>query len=490
MVRSSITLILAISLSTTICFSQTENKKKDGFLEDLKFYKEIVETSHTGMYLYTSKSEFDSIFKTFKKRIETGEISTYNEFFLLLARVHTKINCGHSSMYPSPKLFPNIEENQKIFFPLQVKFIKNTLILASDFNNLKKGTQIIKINNKSIEEIRSDAFQIISSDGFNTTFKYRQLEEEFSLYYFLLYGIQEKYSLDVVPYHSEKPNQITVNGVSSITEQASEEKEATDLSYINKNTALLTVNTFSTETKKNQKAFFKFLNKSFKEIHEKGIENLIIDIRENTGGDDGNDMELASYLINKPFKENKYRKLNTNELPLFPEYLHPQWKKMMGISEKKTPEQIKIRLKKEINSEFFLGEDSTYYYKEKNVIKRDPNKYLFSGETYILTSGKVFSGGALFSALVRDKSNAIFVGEETGGGYYRHTGSIPLIYELPNSKIAFSIFIVINEQDVEQNLFPNGSGIIPHFEIHPTIKSFVEGKDTVLNFVKEKINEK
>jgi len=479
-------LTLSFLFLIAVGFSQSPQKK---YLEDFKIYKEIVETSHTGMYLYTPKSEFDSIFKMSEKQIEAGEIITVNDFFLLLAKIHTKINCGHSSMYPSAELFSTIGENPKVFFPFQVKFIKDTLIVAADYNNLKKGTQITKINNLSVEQICKDAFQIISSDGYNTTFKYRQLEEEFAMYYFLLYGAKEKYNLDIIPYQSTETKNVTIKGIQPDGNQEIIERKATDLKYINKNTALLTVNTFSTETRKNQKKFFKFLNNSFKEIKAKGIENLILDIRENTGGDDGNDMELASYLINKPFKENKFRKLNNADLPLYPEYLHAEWKQMMGVSEKKSPEEIKKKFKKEIYNEFYLGEDGAYYLKEKFVIKRKPNPYLFTGQTYILTSGKVFSGGALFSALVRDKSDAIFVGEETGGGYYRHTGSIPLIYELPNSKIAFSIFIVINEQDVQQNLSPNGRGTMPQYEVYPTIKDFVEGKDAVLQRSLDLINE-
>jgi len=486
-------LTLTLYFSVFFCFSQTQYDNKTAFLEDLKIYREIVETSHSGMYLYTTKNEFALMFRESIKKIEANKIVSNRDFFLLISAIHSKINCGHSSTYPTGKLFSNLEDNQKSFFPLKVKFIKDTLIVASDYKGLKKGTQLIGINNKSIQEIKNDAFKIISSDGYNTTFKYRQLENDFSQFYFLLYGKQENFDLKIIPYQSSSLSNVTLE---SISVQESEEskptetiQKATDLSFPNEKTALLTVNTFSTETRKNQRKFFKFLNRSFKEIQEKGIENLILDIRENTGGDDGNDMELASYLINKPFKENKFRKLNTNELPLYPEYLHPQWKQMMGISKKKSSEDIKAALKNEINKEFFQAEDGAFYFKEKSVIRRDPNQYLFSGKTYILTSGKVFSGGSLFSALVRDKSNAIFVGEETGGGYYRHTGTIPLIYALPNSEIVFSLFLVINEQDVEQQLFPQGSGIVPHYEVYPTIKDFVENKDAVLQFVKQKLED-
>jgi C-terminal processing protease CtpA/Prc len=481
-------LLTLLLFSTLFCFSQTKKSQKSGFLTDLKIYKEIIETSHTGMYLYTTKLEFDSVFKAVKKQIETGEIKLITDFYLALAKIHTKINCGHSSVYPSESLFVSVKKNQKAFFPLQVMFIKDTLVVSADYNEIKKGTQIVKINNKFVKQITADAFKIISSDGYNTTNKYYQLAEDFTSQYFILYGIQGKFELEVIQYPSKKISKITIDGlIPNYTTQTIEERPITDLSYINKKTALLTVNSFATETNKNQKIFFKFLKNSFKEIREKEIENLIVDIRENTGGDDGNDMELASYLINKHFKENTYRKLNTIDLPLYPEYLHPEWKKMLGLPSKITPQQIKAKASKRIAKEFYKGDDGAYYYKEKYIIKKDPQKYLFSGNTYILISGKVFSGGSLFSALVRDKSNAIFVGEETGGGYYRHTGSIPLIYALPNSGLVFSIFIVINEQDVEQNLFPNGRGIIPHFEVYPTIKDFVEENDAVLEYVKENL---
>ena len=418
-----------------------------------------------------------------------NNIATQREFFLLLARIHTKINCGHSSFHPGGEIYSKVDSTQKAFFPMHVKFIKDTLIVAEDFQEIKKGSQILSINGKSIEEIRNDAFQIISSDGYNTTFKHRLLEEEFADKYYLFYGAANKFELEIIPYLSDETQQLSITAFATTDygDHPGREQEATDFEFLDDETALLTVNTFSTETSRNQKKFFKFLKKSFKEIKKKNTKNLIIDIRENTGGDDGNDMELASYLINKPFKENKFRKLHSTDLPLYPEYLHPMWKEMFGISSKKTDEQIKKKIKSTLNDEFSIGEDGAYYLKDENVIRRDPAKYLFDGNTYILISGKVFSGGSLFSALVRDKSDAVFVGEETGGGYYRHTGSIPLFYTLPNSGMMFSLFIVINEQDVDQQLFPEGSGLKPHFEVYPSIKDFVEDRDAVMEYVKGKI---
>ena len=469
-------------LQTVIVYAQ----KNEGFLEDLKIYRKIVETSHTGMYLYTPKAEFDSLFAVAEQKIK---IKNTREFYLLLARLHTKLRCGHSNMYPSEQVFSEIDSSSKAFFPYKVKFIKDTLVVADNYGNIKKGSQIISINNKSIKELTDDLFQIISSDGYNTSLKYHELENNFAVQYYLMYGPTYQFNLKIKPYNSTTIKEIALEGIKGkeLPEKAEDDTKPVDLQFINDKTALLTIRTFETGNAKNQKRFFKFLATSFKEIKEKNISTLIIDIRDNGGGDDGNDMELASYLINKPFKEDKYRKLNTIDLPVYPEYLHPAWYQLMGVPKNKNIDNIKTKMHKELIKEFYKGNDNYYYYKEDKIIKRNPKENLFTGTTYILISGKVFSGGALFSALVRDKTNAIFVGEETGGGYYRHTGSIPLIYELPNTKIIFSIFIVINEQDVNQKLVPEGRGTIPQITVYPTIKDFVEGKDTVLDYVLQKI---
>ncbi|MDY8135545.1 S41 family peptidase [Aquimarina sp. 2201CG5-10] len=462
------------------------------FKKDLDIYKNIVETAHSGMYLYTSKKTFKTLFDEAYKKLP--EINNTREFYKLIAGIHTKINCGHSSFHTTEGVFTEIKNNSTpSFFPFKVKFLKDTLVIAQDYKKLKKGTQIVSINGNKIENIIQESFKLISSDGYNTTFKYRQLEDDFSTNYFLTYGAQQKFALEYISVSGQQQN-IEVSGIplseleNTITETHYEKPYY--LEYTNNSTALLTVNTFYTETPKNQKKFFKFLKESFREINKKGIQNLILDIRENTGGDDGNDMELASYLIDHHFKENKFRKLNSiDNLPPYPQYLLPQWFDMLGMQSDSSPETIQSQVKKEIGKQMYKGDDGAYYWKEDAVIHRDPAKHKFNGKVYILISGKVFSGGALFSALVRDKSDAVFIGEETGGGYYRHTGTIPLYYSLPNSDLIFSIFIVINEQDVDKKLFPEGSGTKPHHKVYPTINAFMNNTDVVMEKAKQLILE-
>lgn len=55
--------ILTFYFTVLFCFSQTQYEKKTTFLEDLQIYPKIVEPSHSGMYLYQSKTAIDMMFK-------------------------------------------------------------------------------------------------------------------------------------------------------------------------------------------------------------------------------------------------------------------------------------------------------------------------------------------------------------------------------------------------------------------------------------------
>jgi hypothetical protein len=81
--------------------------------------------------------------------------------------------------------------------------------------------------------------------------------------------------------------------------------------------AVLTVGRFDTKASK----FRLFLENSFAEINRNQCRALIIDLRNNGGGEDGNGAALYSWLTNKPFSY--YASLETVKRKFRPEE-HPQ----------------------------------------------------------------------------------------------------------------------------------------------------------------------
>jgi len=107
--------------------------------QDLKIYKEIVETAHSGIYLYTSKAEFDLLFSQAKTKVSL--LNSFHEFYQLLAGLHSKINCGHSSFLASGNLFSEIKrESESIrVFPMSL-FGRLAIGIFRFTNSSQKGS--------------------------------------------------------------------------------------------------------------------------------------------------------------------------------------------------------------------------------------------------------------------------------------------------------------------------------------------------------------
>jgi C-terminal processing protease CtpA/Prc len=69
------------------------------------------------------------------------------------------------------------------------------------------------------------------------------------------------------------------------------------------------------------------------------------------------------------------------------------------------------------------------------VAEQAPGKYPFLGRTLVLIDGGTFSTAADFCAVLHHLKRGIFIGEETGGGYYGNNSGMQTVVTLPKSKI-------------------------------------------------------
>jgi len=185
-----------------------------------------------------------------------------------------------------------------------------------------------------------------------------------------------------------------------------------------------------------QRHFTSFLDSSFNALNARHIDKLVVDIRSNGGGNDGNATLLVSYFINHPFP---YFKSLTSTRRVFTVADNPG----LGMQQ--------------------------------------PDKIQFAGKVVILTNGKTFSAAADFSAFMRSNNRAQFVGEETGGGYEGNTSGPRQEIFLPNTGI---------EVDVPENMYVNdvkpaghpGRGIIPDYIVMPTVDDYIAQRDVQMAF--------
>jgi C-terminal processing protease CtpA/Prc len=220
----------------------------------------------------------------------------------------------------------------------------------------------------------------------------------------------------------------------------------------------------------------------FKEIQKNEIENLIIDVRANPGGNGNLVGTLVNYLTDEPYVATSGSQVKTSEATKLCYTTHPVL--VNAIEQARKAEGDKADFLKLVDC-FLEAEPGTITTFPKEITTPEENQYRFNGQLYVLTSKQTFSSGTLFSAVIKDNSIGYIVGEETSDdptGY-----ACIMLFELPNTKINI-------QNSTQYSLRPAGfddqRGVIPDFKVVPTHDDYINNFDRVLNYTYWLIDEK
>ena len=89
--------------------------------------------------------------------------------------------------------------------------------------------------------------------------------------------------------------------------------------------------------------------------------------------------------------------------------------------------------------------------------------------------------------MIHSNTNAVFIGEESGGGYYgNNSGMVPEMI-LPVTRIRIAIPLIKYVMAVKEYPFKD-HGFFPDYEVIPNIAEKINGIDPELAFAKKLIN--
>lgn len=460
-------------------YSATEIKS------DLSLLKKILEANHPSLYWLTPKDSVDYYFNSTINSI--GDSLTEIQCRNKIAFVLSKIRCGHTGVRFSVDFSRLAKNHSDTTFPLSIKTWKDSMVvLSSAFKNdsiFKKGTIITSINNRSNKEILDSIFQFISTDGYADNFKSQVISNNFSGWYKIVFGLDDQYIIRykdssnnessvsiknfVVKKEVNKNKDTTTIIVQPIVPQLSK-RQATLLSKrsINIdssiNSAYIRLTTFSGYRLR------KFFRQSFRTIHQQQIKNVVIDLRENLGGNVDKGILLAKYLksgsfkvadtvaaISRKFKYGKY--IRSGFWFWFPMHF------------------INRKMKDGTIHNHYL---ETHYYDPKR------NNH-FDGNIYLLQGGYTFSAATMFLSWMKGQQNVKLVGEETGGGYYGNSAIYIPDIVLPNTKLRVSLPLYRVIWDNKR--IKNGRGVMPDIAIDPSSQAIKKGIDGKLNYIRKMI---
>lgn len=471
--------------------------------EDVDFAYKKLQELHPNLYWYISKDSLDYKFDSLKSTL-TKPLKP-QEFSLQLQPVIAKIKEGHLQLNIPTKKLTKLEtknlKNQKGLFGRMNYVISDGKIYVKDnaenFENIKVGTEILKIQDVSAKEYLDRYKKFINSDGFNTTYQKYSMARRWASYFTIEKGILDsvkittKYNGEVKDFfiHREKKTK-TEQKQEKITAKKDETKKTKDFNPVTKSfnrdlkflekdssVAYIKIKTFSGIYSS------KFYKETFEKISKTKSKYLILDIRDNLGGSLAEINNLYSYLA-----LDKFQFLKDIEVTKRTSLLHANFFNQIPLLSK--PIAIATY------PLYFLG---TYFSAKKSEDKillknnniftiKNPKKTSFKGKLYVLINGSSFSASSIISSKIKNDKRGILVGEETGGA---NDGSVAGRYSteiLPNSKIKLPIGLML----IKGNIEPTNTmkGVTPDVEIIPTLQEILQKKDPELDWILKDIKAK
>jgi hypothetical protein len=287
--------MLLLLSCTTICRAQ-QKLTKEQLREDANLLYSSILDVHPYMFTGISKEKFEKELEE-KKGILKDSMTVF-DFYKMFAPLVAKIEDGHTELY-YPVNFA-IQHGIEVFpYTFTINRTDTTLIIREGFEGAKlsSGSRILSINGVPDKELIVQASSMLSGEAYH--FKMARLNLLFSplLYFILPY---DEFRVEYLHNGKKETATIQAEPISKYLEVllAFSGRETPCSFNIDKDleTAILSINSFDIYDNEGKKEYRHFLDSLFREIAENRINNLVIDIRKNGGGQEGLVWDLFQYI--------------------------------------------------------------------------------------------------------------------------------------------------------------------------------------------------
>ncbi|WP_420573875.1 S41 family peptidase [Kordia sp.] len=398
-------------------FSQSKTQfSKQQVIDDLQYLSTSIQESHYNLYLYTSEEKFAKNYNTVKNSIQKDSLNLL-ETTNTLQRVISAVNNGHTEIEFPVQSYREYAMNGGTLFPLEIAFEDNHYLIRKNWSKngqIRVGSKILSINGRSMNEILEKIYTQISAE--RLYFKHAKIElYSFPRCYWRVFGQQDEFEVEIaMNHHTQKYTLKAIDLINDFETKRYEILNAKMKLDFYRNTAYLNPGNFAGDESK----FQQFIDASFQKIKEVKAKNLIIDLRNNGGGNDSFSDYLVSYIANKPFKWNA--KFEVKSSQLLKDHIRKNGNTKSDFS--------KAILSHE-NGEVFA-----YSFKEhqpQNEQKR------FTGAVFVLVNRQSHSQATVTAAQIQDYNFGIIIGEETAE--YSSLCASQFKYTLPNTGIEVKV---------------------------------------------------
>jgi len=458
----------------------------EALLADYALVETMVKNVHPGTYRYNTKQQIEDGLARLKQRF--GTATTHQEAYLALSRLTAQIQCDHTKpgFNNQTPVMNAILHYQQDKLPFTFRWVDSQMVVifsALDQPALRRGTIIKSLNGVPVPDIQKQLLPYVGADGATDQNRIYKLEvngydfryNAFDVFYPLVFPPMDTVITATVQVFGS--NQTEPVDIPLLTrEDRAKRLTATypdfpatrddlwSFQVLSDSVGLLTMNSFGLYGWKAMTIDYKaFLAEAFQQMDQPGIGHLIIDIRENTGGNDEMADELFRYLTSEPFqfdREGRTRYLD------FPESLKPHvqtwgenpWYYSLDTPSTQTP-------------------DGYYVFPEQFSPDQDVSlKGRFRGKAYLLTGPANTSLAYYTASRFQQQGLGTLIGQETGGNLRDINGGQILFLKLPNTEIEIDFPVMGGFTKTPQR---NG-GVQPDILVQPSLQDIIENQDVAL----------
>ncbi|GAB3166189.1 S41 family peptidase [Telluribacter humicola] len=375
--------------------------------------------------------DWDSLYVSYIPKVQKSKSTV--EYYLTLQEMFAQLNDGHTGVYP-----PMEVQNQHAKVGVVTALVEGKVLVLDVVNKklaaqgVQKGLEITHING---EEVHAFANRTIRPYVSSNTEQYR---------------LNATYGFQFLLGKKEEPVDVTFRTADGKTLTRTLKYDVPFMDFFTSrrlleyrmlpgNVAYVVLNSFHDEKIKAE------FDSIYPQLKKAG--SLILDVRENGGGNSGNGWDILARLTNKNFPLVKWESRNYQPV-----------KRAWG------------------STQSWFGD--TYDYKITNP---DTTDY-FHGPVVVLSSSYTFSAAEDFLSSFRQAKRGLIIGEPSGGS----TGQ-PLFFRLPGGG---SARICAKRDYFYDGTEWVGTGIQPDVYVAPTIQDVRAGRDTALQKALEVLSKK